>query len=93
MIDVKALREICNDQIIEYIVWIRSKYDAADAMTKKRRNILAIEDIQLHDEIKLSILFQTEKKRSQCQTIRSRIKFYRTKYCENINDRINSIIS
>lgn len=35
MIDVKARRDACNEEIVHEIIWIRKTYNMADAMTKK----------------------------------------------------------
>lgn len=58
MIDIKASREAYNVGIIDYIIWIRRKYNLADGMTKSAELpelFKSISDGKLYYEIEQSI--------------------------------------
>lgn len=58
MVDVKAAREAHNEGIIDDMIWIRRKYNLADAMTESAilpEFITAIEKNQSHYEVEQSV--------------------------------------
>lgn len=77
MIDEKAARESCNNSIIDYVIWIKRKFNLADAMRKTviiSKVMEAMHKIQLHYEKEQWVnrttrLPTNKKKNADCETI------------------------
>lgn len=68
MTGIRVSKEAYNDQIVDFIIWIRPKFNQADTMTKTGINAecrRALKDGKLRYEVENSIIKKTRTKKGK----------------------------